>query len=366
MTDLFDLAEDLPEPLNDVSIDCRGLPFMPLHTARLKDSEFLAVSSGDEFKAGVMLWVKSWSEIPAGSLPDNDQVLAKATGYSLAHFQRLKIVAMRGFIPCSDGRLYHPAICDFAAAASRRRKNTAEAANTRWAAERKKRAGKSAKPATPRNARADAPAQGEQYKGEGESKGESPLPLTAEKPFSSDDLGGPDNLTLADYFEDQKNRVWTRYPQVNPPERRKAIAWHMAKSVLELYGETKAAAGKCVGEIVREYKLEDEDLADLALRVYEAKPTKARPFLIGCAKHFARTRDASAEFRNGPKQTPEEEAGEIRRQRQAMTDWREKALRFPVREYRAFPGDPGCTIRPEIQREFGVEPWTPPSAGEFA
>lgn len=101
----------LPEPLTPADCDLRGYEFMPLDVVRLIDSDLFALSSGDEFKAAVALWCKSWSQIPAASLPDDDRILAHLSGAG-ARWKRLKAGALRGFIKCSDGRLYHPVVAE--------------------------------------------------------------------------------------------------------------------------------------------------------------------------------------------------------------------------------------------------------------
>jgi hypothetical protein len=102
---------DLPAPLTPVDCDLRDFAFMPLDTVRLLDSDMFALSTGDEFKAAMTLWCKAWQQVPAGSLPADDRVLAHLSG-SGAKWAKLKTIALRGFIECSDGRLYHPIVCE--------------------------------------------------------------------------------------------------------------------------------------------------------------------------------------------------------------------------------------------------------------
>lgn len=348
--DLFAL-DDLPEPLNDTSVDCRGLPFMPLEITRLRESELVAVSSGDEFKAAVLLWAKSWTEIPAGSLPNDDRILMKATGYFGAAFSRIKKGALHGWILCSDGRFYHPLISDLALIAAKKRKKRSEAANSRWAAERAKKAGKSAKPAPPRNAPADASsnANGMVGRGTGTDTDKTPQTPLSEK-VTLESIGGPEAMTLSDYFEDERNRVFAKYPI--SPEKRKANVWHMAKGVLEAFGSSKAAAGKLVGEISRDYSLTDDELGNIALRIFEAKPTAPRPFAIGCAKQIARERQALEE-RKGTATTISAE--DLAYQRRVMAEYVARPASWPSREFNGWPGSQTCMIEPEILVEFGYE-----------
>lgn len=84
---------------------------MRLDTSRLLDSDLFALSTGDEFKAAVALWCKAWTQSPGGSLPDNDVILAKHSGAG-SRWSRVKAVALRGWVKCSDGRLYHPVVAE--------------------------------------------------------------------------------------------------------------------------------------------------------------------------------------------------------------------------------------------------------------
>lgn len=102
---------DQPPPLVPAEVDLRGMPFMPLDVIRLLDSDLFALSSGDEFKAAVALWCKAWQQTPAGSLPTDDRVLAHLSG-AAAKWQKVKAMALRGWIVCDDGRYYHELIAD--------------------------------------------------------------------------------------------------------------------------------------------------------------------------------------------------------------------------------------------------------------
>lgn len=99
---------NLPDPMTPADCNLRGLPFMPLQVVQLLDSDLFIKSTGDEFKAAVALWCKSWNQIPGGSLPDDDQVL-EALSCSKA-WKKVRVMAMRGWVKCSDGRLYHPVV----------------------------------------------------------------------------------------------------------------------------------------------------------------------------------------------------------------------------------------------------------------
>lgn len=117
---MTDSTTKLPEPLVSIEVDLRDFGFMPLHVQRLRDSELVDLSTGDEFKAAVLLWAYAWHQQPAASIPDDDRILAKRSGAN-ANWPKVKEMALRGFVKCSDGRLYHPLIAEAAADAWRRR-----------------------------------------------------------------------------------------------------------------------------------------------------------------------------------------------------------------------------------------------------
>ncbi|WP_232821316.1 YdaU family protein [Acidithiobacillus ferrivorans] len=73
----------------------------------------MQLASPEEFKAAFMLWTKSIHQVPAGSLPNDEAILAKlAGGYDdfRKPWQRIREMALYGWELCSDGKLYHHAV----------------------------------------------------------------------------------------------------------------------------------------------------------------------------------------------------------------------------------------------------------------
>ncbi|WP_081059083.1 DUF1376 domain-containing protein [Burkholderia anthina] len=105
---------DLPNPLTDATCDLRTFAFMPLDVVRLRDSDIAALSTAEEFRAAVLLWCAAWHQVPAASLPDDDRVLAQLAGYGrvVAEWRKVRTGALRGWIKCADGRLYHPVVAE--------------------------------------------------------------------------------------------------------------------------------------------------------------------------------------------------------------------------------------------------------------
>lgn len=113
----------LPNPLTPTDCDLTGYRWMPLDVVRVIDSDTFGLSTGDEFKTAFRLWAKSWQQVPAASLPSDDRLLAHLAGLSenMPKWKKQRTVALRGWILCSDGRLYHPVIAEKALEAMQRR-----------------------------------------------------------------------------------------------------------------------------------------------------------------------------------------------------------------------------------------------------
>lgn len=111
---------DLPAPLVGTNVDLSGLDGFLLDVQRLFASELWALSSGDEFKAAVALWGRAWQQTPSGSLPNDERVLAAFSGAG-KDWKKVREMALRGFVECSDGRLYHKVLCDDVLRAHRKR-----------------------------------------------------------------------------------------------------------------------------------------------------------------------------------------------------------------------------------------------------
>lgn len=101
-------------PLTPPDCDLRTFPYMPLYVDRLLQSEFFSRANDAEFRAGFILWTKAYREVPAGSLPDDIRSLTRLAelGQDTAKMKRVRPAAMRGWILCSDGRLYHPVVAE--------------------------------------------------------------------------------------------------------------------------------------------------------------------------------------------------------------------------------------------------------------
>lgn len=123
---------DAPAPLVSPEIDLSKIDGFMLDTVRLLGSELVAISTGEEFKAAVLLWARSWHQRPAASLPDDDRVLASFAMVPAARWKKVKPIALRGFVKCSDGRLYHRVLAEDAVRAWGRVLQRRAAINARY------------------------------------------------------------------------------------------------------------------------------------------------------------------------------------------------------------------------------------------
>ena len=108
---------DLPPPLVPPDVDLRDFAFMPLDVVRVRDSDLAAEETPESCWAALLLWCASWHQVPAGSIPDSDQWQAKQAGYVARGridktWESVRDGALRNWIKCSDGRLYHPVVAE--------------------------------------------------------------------------------------------------------------------------------------------------------------------------------------------------------------------------------------------------------------
>lgn len=104
----------MTEPLTPPGCDLRAFRDMPLDIGRFRRSDLVTECDPEAVIAAILLWGVAWHEVPAASVPDNDRWLAKAAGYGRAieAWLRVKDEALRGFVLCSDGRLYNRTLAE--------------------------------------------------------------------------------------------------------------------------------------------------------------------------------------------------------------------------------------------------------------
>lgn len=106
----------LPRPPVPETLSFRTLSYMPLFVERLKKSKAWAMARSEAFLGFYLinLWTAAFYEIPATSLPNDDDLLAQFAGCDLKTWGKVRDKALHKFRLHSDGRLYHPELVEHA------------------------------------------------------------------------------------------------------------------------------------------------------------------------------------------------------------------------------------------------------------
>lgn len=236
---------------------------MPLEVIRVMQSTLFAKSSGDEFKAAFALWCASWMEVPAASLPDDDEMLEFFSRSK--NWKKVKEKALHGWIRCSDGRLYHAVVAKNALEAWDRRLDYQESSNNKT--ERQKRWRERCKQLSdqlreiginpPRGASLETL---EQMLRDGQASTQASTP-----PSTVDDveIGKTGTVTGTETVKGQGQVLKTTVPNgtgagapqaiKTPAEMTKQELWSAGKSLLKQSGMPEAQCGSFVGKLVKDY-----------------------------------------------------------------------------------------------------------------
>lgn len=105
---------DIPEPFVPPTVDLKTFRYTPIFRSRLFGSTFHAIVSDAGWRAGVTLWLKSWDQVPAGSLPSDEVQLCRLAelGKDVKVWRKVAKDALHGWQECSDGRLYHKVVAE--------------------------------------------------------------------------------------------------------------------------------------------------------------------------------------------------------------------------------------------------------------
>lgn len=103
-----------PSPLVPPETDLTSVPSMLLDVRRFLNSDLATETDPGAAFFAVVLWCEAWHQRPAASLPATDTALCKLAGFGRdqASWQRVREVAMRGWVLCGDGRHYHPVVAE--------------------------------------------------------------------------------------------------------------------------------------------------------------------------------------------------------------------------------------------------------------
>jgi len=103
------------EPLTGADCDLCDFPCMLLDVARFRDSDMVAHETPEVCFAAMLLAAASWHQVPAASIPDDDNWIAKAANYRIRgktdrRWHSIRAGVLREWKKCGDGRLYHPGV----------------------------------------------------------------------------------------------------------------------------------------------------------------------------------------------------------------------------------------------------------------
>lgn len=111
------MSEGKRAPLTPAGCDMLNYPRMPVIVGRLLSSETWIEAASDPRLGHVLLslWAASWHQVPTSSLPNADASLYRMSMCPTEReWRRVRERALRDWVPCSDGRLYHPVVAELA------------------------------------------------------------------------------------------------------------------------------------------------------------------------------------------------------------------------------------------------------------
>lgn len=130
------MVEALPTPPVPPDADVRGFQSYPIDVTRLFKSAAWIKAPWMARGAVLALWFSAWQEVPAGSLPNDEDMLADAAKVG-ADWPAVREYALRGWVLHSDGRLYHAVVCEKVLDALTKRESQSKAGKKRWKNKRK-------------------------------------------------------------------------------------------------------------------------------------------------------------------------------------------------------------------------------------
>lgn len=108
---VVDNSAPVPEPPYPADVLARGWGFT-LEVERLTNSDTWSLTPPELRPWLLMVWMQSWVQTPAGSLPDDDELIAGRIGMPVDEFRVRRSKLMRGWYRASDGRLYHKVLTE--------------------------------------------------------------------------------------------------------------------------------------------------------------------------------------------------------------------------------------------------------------
>ena len=103
------VSNELPEPPYPEATKANGFK-QEVDWDRIAQSRTWIYADNEVRPWLLMLWLKSWHNVPAGTWEADDEYIARSLGCKLEFFIGHREQFMRGWVRHADGRLYHPFI----------------------------------------------------------------------------------------------------------------------------------------------------------------------------------------------------------------------------------------------------------------
>lgn len=128
------MTSHLPAPPVPADADLRHFPCVSINAADLRNSDMAIEGDPADNWFCIILMMAAWHQLPAGSLPDDDAKLAYLAGMGrdLRGWKKRRKGALRGWVLCSDGRLYHPMLVEAVQEALQKSQRGRRSAENRW------------------------------------------------------------------------------------------------------------------------------------------------------------------------------------------------------------------------------------------
>jgi hypothetical protein len=115
----------VPDPAYPAETRAKGWKFT-LDYERMEQSDTWALTPPEVRPWLLMLWLTAWKQMPCGTLPNDDTLVAARIGMPAREFAAWRDVLMRGWVLHSDGRLYHATITEQVLSMIEKRQTEAE------------------------------------------------------------------------------------------------------------------------------------------------------------------------------------------------------------------------------------------------
>ncbi|WP_212644898.1 hypothetical protein [Delftia sp. PE138] len=289
----------LPAPPYPAETRAKGWRF-ELDLERIEQSDTWALAPADLRPWLLMLWATAWKQVPCGSLPDDDQLVAVRIGMKPAQFAKARAVLMRGWWRADDGRLYHDTVAarvlDMLGAKVKERQRKADYRKRREAEEAAGRVGDghvgdpgnrlgvpdmSHGTNLGQNGDGHVGDPGRDDTGTGTGTGTGTRLHKDSVADATDGGGSPPAPPLPRPLDPPDGS-----PKEKTPEHMaKAELWNAAVSVLEQGGCPKAQARSFMGKLVKDYG--QDVVRDAVAAAVTAQPVDAREYLRATCQHAA-------------------------------------------------------------------------------